>query len=237
MQQKLLSYFFNQFYIFQDEHCLVVYISFDPFSLIDQAFNVFCGLEEDASRRLKSMSISDAVSGSTTRLETLYGFTSPPTSNIGDVLTYIQEHHQGQLVHFLIDEFNQEFLTTEYGLVLSKILKDSFSNSTVVIALQSVSKQRTVCSAVDNQDIIQQTTKIDFQSTGMELFQLKTAVRMSKNLFELQKSLESEVESSPFKAALAFKGKPSLFSLNDPKKCICVKGRNIRRNLHLNLLV
>ena len=205
---------------FQDEHCLVVYISFDPFSLIDQAFNVFCGLEEDVnntSKRLKSMSISDAVSGSTTRLETLYGFTSPPTSNIGDVLTYIQEQHQGQLVHFLIDEFNQEFLTTEYGLVLSKILKDSFSNSTVVIALQSVSKQRTVCSAVDNQDIIQQTTKIDFQSTGMELFQLKTTVRMSKNLFELQKSLESQVKSSPFKAALAFKGKSTLFSFNDPK--------------------
>ena len=40
---------------------------------------------------------------------------------------------------------------------------------------------------------------------------------MTKNLFELQKSLESEVKSSPFKAALAFKGNSSLFSLNDPK--------------------
>ena len=43
-------------------------------------------------------------------------------------------------------------------------------------------------------------------STGMKIFKLDTAVRMTRQLFNLQKNLESEVKSSPFKAAIAFKG-------------------------------
>ena len=186
---------------------MVCYISFDPFSLIDQKFNMTFGEDKsNAIQRLKSMSISDAVSGSHIPLESLYDFTSPPSSNIGDVFQFLQARHQGYLVHFLVDEFNQEFLTDTYASALHNILKSSFNKSTVVIALQSVGKQRTICSAADNKDVIQQSNETDFQSTGMELFKLNTTVRMTWQLYKLQRNLECKVTTSPFKAALSFKG-------------------------------
>ena len=153
------------------------------------------------------MSIYNAILGSNISLESLYGAaTSPPSSNIGEVFQFLKEQHQGQLVHFLVDEFNQEFLTKSYGLALHDILELSFNNSMVVIALQSVEKQRTICSTTDNNNIIQKSENTDLPSTGMKIFKLDTAVRMTRQLFNLQKNLESEVKSSPFKAAIAFKG-------------------------------
>ena len=181
---------------------------FDPFSFIDQKFNGCCKLgdTDNFTQRLKSISINNAILGSNISLESLYGAaTSPPSSNIGDVFLFLKEQHQGQLVHFLVDEFNQEFLTTSYGMALCNILKRTFNHSTVVIALQSVEKQRTICSAADN-NVIQKSENTNFQSTGMKIFKLDTAVRMTRQLFNLQKNLESEVKSSPFKAAIAFKG-------------------------------
>ena len=178
--------------------------------ILDQKFNISFGEDKNnAAQRLKSMSISDAISESDISLESLYSFTSPPSSNIGDVFLFLQQEHKNQLVHFLVDEFNQEFLTNTYASSLHNILKNSFNNSSVVIALQSVSKQRTICSAADTKDVIQQSNETDFQSTGMKLFELNTAVRMTRQLFELQKNLESEIHSSPFKAALAYKGDSS----------------------------
>ena len=179
----------------------------DRFSLIDQKFNISFGEDKNnAAQRLKSMSISDAISESDISLESLYSFTSPPSSNIGDVFLFLQQEHKNQLVHFLVDEFNQEFLTNTYASALHNILKSSFNNSTVVIALQSVGKQRTICSAADNENVIKQTTETAFQSTGMELFKLNTMVRMTWQLYKLQRNLECKVTTSPFKAALSFKG-------------------------------
>ena len=199
----LIHNFFSFF--LKDEKCMVVYISFDPFSIINKKFSACSGFDGD-EKRLKSVSISEAIIASTISLQSLYGFMSPPSSNIGDVLKHLQKQHQGQPVHFLVDEFNQEFITNQYALDLRKTLNECFKDSTVVIALQSVSKQRKICSATDNKDIIQQTTTTDFQSTGMKLFELKTAARMTNQLFKLQKNLEDKASTSLFKAALSFKG-------------------------------
>ena len=210
----ILIYFY--FKLKDDEGAIVYYISFDPFSLIDQKFKVCCGFkqgaEESNAERLKSMSISDAISRTEILLEHLYNPSSAPTVNIVEILHILQKQHDNQIVHFLIDEFNQEILTKPYSTKLGEILKESFEASTVVIALQSVSKDRKIRSS-DNQNKFQ-TEAMDVESSGMKIFELKTSVRMSSQLHKLQKNLECEIERCPFKAPLTFKGKSFIFDLS-----------------------
>ena len=199
------------------------YISFDPFSLIDRKFKVCCGFEHSEeeeeeenndSKRLKSMSINDAISGSGISMKGLYNASSAPTTNIVVVLRFLKKQHEDQIVHFLIDEFNPDLLTKSYSTKLGESLKKSFEESTVVIALQSVNKERVVRSVVrssDDQNIFK-TEAMDIESSGMKIFELKTAVRMSSQLHKLQKNLEREIESAPFKGPLSFKGRLFCFT-------------------------
>ena len=189
------------------------YISFDPFSLIDRKFKVCCGFEHSEeeeeeenndSKRLKSMSINDAIFGSEIFMKDLYNALSAPTTNIVTLLHFLKKQHEDQIVHFLIDEFNRDLLTKSYSTKLGESLKRSFEESTVVIALQSVNKERVVRSS-DDQNIFK-TEAMDIGSSGMKIFELKTAVRMSSQLHELQRNLEHETESCPFKVPLYFKG-------------------------------
>ena len=187
------------------------YVSFDPFSLIDRKFKVSCGFEQETgesngAERLISMSIYDAISGSGISMKSLYNPSSAPTENIVAVLRFLQSKHEyeDKIVNFLIDEFNQEILTKSYSTKLCEGLKTSFEASTVVIALQSVSKDRKILSS-DNQNKFQ-TEPMDIESSGINIFELKTSVRMSSQLHKLQTNLEHEIEKSPFKAPLTFKG-------------------------------
>ena len=206
----IVLYFENYslfFFLFKDNDCIVFYISFDPFSLVDQKFNV-CFSEKSyiATQRLKSMSIYNAISGSDISLESIYGAaTSPPSSNIGDVFLFLKKQHQGQLVHFLVDELNQEVFTKSYASTLYNILESSFNESTIVIALQSVCKNRTIKS-VDNENVYQ-SDPIDLENCELEIIQLKTSARMTQQLYKLQLNLQKEVEQNPFKATVTYKGK------------------------------
>ena len=194
--------------MFKDENAIVFYISFDPFSLIDKKFQVCCeqgSKENNSVRRLKSMSIYDAISGSGISMKDLYNLTSAPTANIVAVLRFLQKQHIDQIVHFLIDEFNQEILTKSYSTKLFECLKEYFKASSVVISLQSVSKDRKILSSNDKKQF--QTETLDIESSGMKIFELEKAVRMSSQLHKLQKNLEHEVERCPYTAPLTFKGK------------------------------
>ena len=152
------------------------------------------------------MSIAEAVSNSRISLESLYGrVTSPPSTNIGNVLRHLQKQHKPrQLVHFLVDEFNQELLTSSYISSLNFYLEDYLKDSTVVIALQSVCKNRTIQS-VDNTKI-HQFSPIDLEECELEIIQLKTCARMTEQLYKLQLNLQKEVELNPSKAILTYKG-------------------------------
>ena len=152
------------------------------------------------------MSIAEAVSNSYISLESLYDrVTSPPFNNIGRVLQHLQVKHEPQLVHFLVDEFNQELLTSSYISSLNLKLEYGLKDSTVVIALQSVCKNRTIQS-VDNTNI-HQFAPIDLKECELEIIQLKTCARMTEQLYKLQLNLQKEVELNPSKAILTYKGK------------------------------
>ena len=111
-------------------------------------------------------------------------------------------------VHFLFDEVPQEIFTSSYSTELAEGLKNYFEHSTVVIALQSVKKMREIQS-VDEPNK-SQTNQMDIEpliKSGIKIFELKTCVRMSSQLHELQKDLEIEVEKNPFQANLTHKVK------------------------------
>ena len=184
------------------------YISFDPFSLLDQKFNIFCK-EGESSQRLISISIAEAISNSEYSLESLYGrVTSPPSTNIGDVLLHLRSQHAFHFVHFLVDEFNQELFTKLYASTLHYILEDLDNflyDSTVVIALQSVFKNRTIRSAGHKN--MHQFVPIDLENYNLKIIQLKTCARMTHQLYKLQLNLQKEVEENPFTATLSFQGK------------------------------
>ena len=157
------------------------------------------------------MSINDAISGSGISMKDLYNASSAPTTNIVVVLRFLKKQHEDQIVHFLIDEFNPDLLTKSYSTKLGESLKKSFEESTVVIALQSVNKERVVRSSDDQNIFKTEAMDID-ESSGMKIFELKTAVRMSSQLHKLQKNLEREIESAPFKMPLSFKGRLFCFT-------------------------
>ena len=152
------------------------------------------------------MSVYNAISGSDISLESLYGAaTSPPSSNIGNVFLFLKNQHRGQLVHFLVDELNQELFTKSYASTLNNILKSSFNESTIVIALQSVCKNRTILS-IDKENIYQ-SDPIDLENCELEIIQLQSSARMTQQLYKLQLNLQKEVERNPFKATVTYKGK------------------------------
>ena len=175
--------------------------------MIDQKFDVSFGEKSNnGAQRLKSVSIYNAISESNISLESLYGSaTSPPLSNIGDVFLFLKNHYQGQLVHFLVDELHQEVFTKSYASTLYNILESSFYDSTIVIALQSVCKNRTI-QTVDNENVFQ-SDPIDLENCELEIIQLKTSARMTQQLYKLQLNLQKEVEQNPFKATVTYKGK------------------------------
>ena len=186
------------------------YISFDPFSLINQKFKTACGVEERKARnfgeRFKSISISETGIS----IEKLYRPSSNPTENIITALKLLKDKEKDSLkqqhpVHFLIDEFNSELLSKNYSMKLADGLETNFKDSTVVIALQSVRKERSIRSS-DNQNIFQ-TETMDMEplkNAGAKEFVLKNSLRMSFQLHKMQSHVEAEAEKSQFKAPLTF---------------------------------
>ena len=161
------------------------------------------------------MSINDAITGFDIDLKDLYHPTLPPTKNIADVLRFLQRSHQKKHgdeknIHFLIDEFNQEILSTKYSSKLNETLMEFFMESTIVIALQSVSKNRRIVSVEKQNE--SQTEVIDVTSSGMKPFEFKTCIRMTYQLHQLQKVLEEEIQNKDFIAPLTFKGTNCYFT-------------------------
>ena len=186
------------------------YISFDPFSLINQKFMASCGMKEKEARnvgkRFKSISISET--GIPTK--ELYSPSSNPTANVITALKLLKVKEKASSksppkVHFLIDEFNSELLCKKYSIELANGLKTNFKDSAVVIALQSVRKERSIRSS-NNQNNFQ-TEAMDMEplkNAGVKDFILNSSVRMSSQLHKMQSHLEAEAEKSQFKAPLTF---------------------------------
>ena len=188
------------------------YISFDPFSMINQKFKACCGMEEkdggNVGEKLKSISISET--GIPT--EKLHSPSSNPTENVISALALLKEKEKASSkvphpVHFLIDEFNSELLCKKYSTKLADDLKAKFKDSTVVIALQSVRKDRSIRTS-DNQINFQAETMDmnPLKYAGVKEFVLKSSVRMSSQLHKMQSHLEVKAENSQFKSPLTFKG-------------------------------
>ena len=109
-------------------------------------------------------------------------------------------------VHFLFDEVPQEIFTSSYSTELAQGLEKYFEHSTVVIALQSVKKVREIKSVDEpNKPQPQQMDIEPLTNSGVEIFKLKTCVRMSSQLHELQKNLEAKAEQTPFQSNLTYK--------------------------------
>ena len=167
-------------------------------------------MEEKEARnvgvRFKSISISEA--GIPTNL--LYSPSSKPTENIISALDLLKDKEQASSkgqhpVHFLIDEFNSELLCKDYSMKLADGLKTNFNDSTVVIALQSVRKDRSIRSGNRNNFQTEAMDMEPLKNAGVKEFVLNSAVRMSSQLHEMQCHLEAEAEKSQFKAPLTFK--------------------------------
>ena len=182
------------------------YISFDPFSLINKKFEASCGMEEKESNnfggKFKSISISDTGIAA----NELYSPSSKPKENIITALKLLKDKQKTPKVHFLVDEFNSELLCKKYSTQFADGLKTNFKDSTVVIALQSVRKDRSIIRSSDNQNNFQ-TEAMDMEplkNAGVKEFVLKSSVRMASQLHEMQSHLEAEAEKSQFKAPLTF---------------------------------
>ena len=197
------------------------YISFDPFSFVNEKFKIFCGKNGGENlKRFESISIGEI------KINTKDLYNS--SKNIIEVLKILGEEHGMEFpsydlddsdsgsrnnsqksnfpVHFLLDEVPQEIFTSSYSEELAQGLKNYFKHSTVVIALQSVKKVREIQS-VDEPNK-PQTKQMDIEPLkkyGVQLFELKVCVRMSSQLHELQKNLEAEAEKTPFQANLSYK--------------------------------
>ena len=112
-------------------------------------------------------------------------------------------------VNFLIDEVNQEILTKSYASKLAKGLKSEFKDSTVVLALQSVNKEKEIKSSEDSdgKNMIQ-LEKMDIsplEDFGVKVLCLEKSVRMSFEIYELQKAWEEKATANPFKTILEYK--------------------------------
>ena len=180
------------------------------------------------------MSINDAIAGFGIELKDLYHPSLPPTKNIADVLHFLQQTHQKKhgdktKIHFLIDEFNQEILTTTYSPKINETLQKLFMESTIVIALQSVSKNRSIVS-VEKQNKLQ-TEVMDVTSSGMKPFEFKTCIRMTYQLHQLQKVLEEEIQNNDFIAPLTFKGTNFYFTFKLTKSFIFSNNKYIFRHI------
>ena len=211
------------------------YISFDPFSLVNEKFKIFCGKNgEENLKRFVSISIGDEKR---IKAEDLYNSSSRPSKNIIEFLKILGEKHGMKFpsydsddsndsddsddsdshknsqksnfpVHFLLDEVPQEIFGSNYSEELGKGLKNYFEHSTVVIALQSVRKVREIQSSDKPQKPGKKLDQMDMEPLTkheVKLFELKTCVRMSSQLHELQKNLEAEAEKAPFHANLTYK--------------------------------
>ena len=125
-------------------------------------------------------------------------------------------------VHFLLDEVPQEIFTSKYSAAFAEGLKNYFEHSTVVIALQSVRKVREIQSVNKPNELKPDQTDMEpLTNSGVIIFELKTCVRMSSQLYELQKNLEAEAEKTPFHANLAYKqekGITCFFAYKDTPK-------------------
>ena len=166
------------------------------------------GESKNVGDRFKSISISET--GISTR--SLYSPSSNPSDNIISALKVLKEKEQASSskgqhrVHFLIDEFNSELLCNKYSMKLADGLKTNFKDSTVVIALQSVRKERSI--RLSDDQINFQTEAMDMEPlkiAGVKVFKLEYSVRMSSQLYKMQKHLEAVAESSQFEAPLTFK--------------------------------
>ena len=96
----------------------------------------------------------------------------------------------------------------KYSAAFAEGLKNYFEHSTVVIALQSVRKVREIQSSDKPQKPGKKLDQMDMEPLTkheVKLFELKTCVRMSSQLHELQKNLEVETEKAPFQANLTYK--------------------------------
>ena len=169
--------------------------------MINTKFKACCGKNVDG--RLKSISISET--GIPTKA--LYSPTSNPTENIVSALKLLKDKAPSKkTVHFLIDEFNSEILCKKYSTKLADGLKTHFKDSTVVFALQSVRKDRSIRSSDKQKNF--QTEEINMEplkKAEVKEFVLTSSVRMSSQLHQMQSHLEAETEKFQLKAPLTFK--------------------------------
>ena len=158
--------------------------------------------------KFKSISISETG----TPAKELYSTSSKPTTNIISALERLKENVKASSkdphapVHFLIDEFNSELLCQQYSMELADGLETNFKDSTVVITLQSVRKYRSIQTSDKKKSF--QTEAMDTEpllNAGVKEFKLKSSMRMSSQLHEMQYHLEDEAVKSKFKAPLTFK--------------------------------
>ena len=178
---------------------------------------VACGENKDISKRFKAISISETNEAGIS-VEDLYSFSGTPKENIIEVLRNLKKKNLADhsdtgsrysSVNFLIDEINQEILTKTYASKLAEGLERDFESSTVVIALQSVNKEREIKSFEnpDGKNIIQieSMDTSPLENSGVRVLWLEKSVRMSYEIYELQSDLEKESQANPFITALKFK--------------------------------
>ena len=109
----------------------------------------------------------------------------PPISELLPVLV----EEPGHIVHFVIDEFNGESLSSAEAKALNNLLttSENLQRSTVVLVAQSMETRRVYVS-YDKKTITHDSYK--YEETGMEVIQLSKCIRNSRSIFMLNNSLQ-----------------------------------------------
>jgi len=158
----------------KQEHGEIFYICFDPFSLLPARMKEYFQVlqnEHPRSENVKLTAIginqSDSILLENKR-------------DLKSILEFYTNQTRG-IAHFLIDEVDSEKFTEEYSKNVKDVLVGKMGQSKVVLAMQSMRKQR------NNQDIPDNDKGHCFEQTGMTLLPLKKSMRMAGNIFKLKK--------------------------------------------------
>ncbi|XP_066913790.1 uncharacterized protein [Clytia hemisphaerica] len=184
------------------------YITFDPFSLVDlkfqEGFNNLCDEEKLDKSKIKAFSIGDALEGSTIDISDVYDMMYPPRVNLCRVLEYLYSDKTKHL-GFMIDEFPGDFLTTKYAENLKESLVKNFQDTTVILALQSVEKNRKVIKSGFFNDDVKEVERCDYHQTGMKVFTLDKTMRMAVNIHQMIEIFQEEIEKEIVDVPLEYK--------------------------------
>ena len=128
--------------------------------------------------------------------------------DIVSVLQFYRNQENGNIVHFLIDEVDGEMFTEQYSEKVKNFLTEDemVQSSKVVFAMQSMAKQRSINSK-----------GYCFKQTGMTLLPLKISMRMTGNIYNLNRiATESILQSTTIriKHQVNTVGKPILEEKN-----------------------